>query len=79
MLYKIPVKFIHSVQLIMATNRIPREVALIIFVFWILAPTVDQCFDIALIAKLFIGPEADLQVSGGMVMLKQVWKLPIDI
>ena len=46
----------------------PKEVALYIFVFWILAPTVDQGFDIAIIVMLFKGPGADLPVRGGKAM-----------
>ena len=71
-MYKIKplqISAIHQSYIHQKMVKMPREVALMIFVFWIFAPTVDQCFDIALIAKLFKGPEADLQVSGGMVML----------
>lgn len=49
-------------------DTMPKEVALMICVFWILAPTVDQLSDIAIVTKLFKGPGGDLEVSGGNVL-----------
>lgn len=53
--------FLHRLDM----DPIPKDVALMILVFWIFAPTVDQCLDIAIVTKLLNGPDDDLYVSGG--------------
>ena len=53
-------------------QAMPKEVALMILVFWIIAPTIDQISDIAIVTKLMRGPTDDLTVSGGKHFRKKV-------
>ena len=38
---------------------------LLILIFWVVVPTVDQYSDLGLVFRLYTGPEQDLMVSGG--------------
>ena len=38
---------------------------LLILIFWVVVPTVDQYSDLGLVFRLYTGPEEDLMVSGG--------------
>ena len=50
-------------------NRLTKDAAWMIIIFWILVPTFDQYSDVATVTRLFRGPEEDLHVSGGEVSL----------
>ena len=57
--------FASNLHCLKMDTAMPKEVSLMILVFWILAPTVDQLSDIAIVTKLLRGPGDDLEVSGG--------------
>ena len=46
-------------------EHLTKDVALMIIIFWIFVPTLDQYSDIALVTRLLQGPDPDLEVSGG--------------
>ena len=46
-------------------DKIKKNVAFLIFIFWIFVPTLDQYLDLSLALRLLKGPDPDLKVGGG--------------
>ena len=42
-----------------------RKLLIIIVTFWIFVPTLDMISDMAMVIRLFMGPEPGLVLSGG--------------
>ena len=42
-----------------------RRTGLLIFMFWVVVPTLDQYSDLAILTSLYTGPDPGMEVRGG--------------
>ena len=47
-----------------------KNTGLMILIFWIIVPTLDNYSDILMVTLLFNGPQPDLEVYGGIYLYK---------
>ena len=46
-------------------SEMKRSTGLLIFMFWVVVPTLDQYSDLAILTSLYTGPDPGMEVRGG--------------
>ena len=46
-------------------SNMKRRTGLLIFMFWVVVPTLDQYSDLAILTSLYTGPDPGMEVRGG--------------
>ena len=46
-------------------SEMKRSTGLLIFMFWVVVPTLDQSSDLAILPSLYTGPDPGMEVRGG--------------
>ena len=46
-------------------SNMTRRTGLLIFMFWVVVPTLDQYSDLAILTSLYTGPDPAMEVRGG--------------
>ena len=46
-------------------SNMKRRTGLLIFMFWVVVPTLDQYSDLAILTSLYTGPDPAMEVRGG--------------
>ena len=46
-------------------SNMKRRTGLLIFMFWVVVPTLDQYSDLAILLSLYTGPDPGMEVRGG--------------